>query len=58
MKKQNPEKKGKLLLYECVSVSSQKLLDESRLKEWDNYLQFGAVKVISRAEAEKLVDCT
>ena len=32
------------------------MLDASRLKEWNNYLSFGAAKIISAAEARQHVD--
>ena len=49
------EKRGKLLMYNKLSSDLQKLLDTSRLKEWNNYKKFGAAKIISRQEAERLV---
>ena len=48
------EKRRKLLVYHRLKEAHQKLLDESRLKERTNYLKLGAVKVISRAEADEL----
>jgi len=54
-KKKSLEKRGKLLVYQKLDKAHQVLLDASRLKEWDNYLKFGAVKVISKKEAEDLV---
>ena len=54
-KKKNLEKRGKLLIYQKLDHAHQKLLDESRLKEWNNYLKLGAVKVISKEEAEQIV---
>ena len=55
-KKKSLEKRGKLLIYDRLGAAHQKLLDESRFKEWDNYLKFGAVKIISEKEAMDLVD--
>ena len=55
MKKKSLEKRGKLIDYNKVDMAMQNLMKEARLKEWDNYLKFGAAKVISREEAEKLV---
>ena len=54
-KKQSLEKRGKLLVYNRLSEAHQRLLQESRLKEWQNYMKFGAVKVISRQEMERLI---
>ena len=42
-------------MYNKLSSDLQKLLDTSRLKEWNNYKKFGAAKIISRQEAERLV---
>lgn len=49
------EKRGKLLFYNKVSEGLQKLLDAARLKEWGNYKKYGAAKIISRQEAERIV---
>ena len=49
------EKRGKLLTYGRLSEDLQRLLDKSRLKEWNNYLSFGAARIISKAEAKQLV---
>ena len=50
------EKRGKLLKYDRVSPDLQKLLDKSRIKEWNNYLSFGATKLIKVEEANRLID--
>ena len=49
------EKRGKLSMYNRLGEDLQRLLDESRLREWSNYLDFGAAKIISDSEAERLV---
>ena len=32
------------------------MLDKSRLKEWNNYLSFGAAKIIKYQEAQRLIN--
>ena len=49
------EKRGKLLVYHKQDEATQKLLQASRKVEWDNYLKFSAVRVISSAEAADYV---
>ena len=49
------EKRGKLLTYNRLGEDLQRLLHKSRLKEWSNYLEFNAAKIISKSEAERLV---
>ena len=39
-------------MYDKVDQQMKKLLDASRLHEWQNYLKFDAVKVIDRSKAE------
>ena len=50
------EKRGKLLTYRRCDADTQSLLDKSRLKEWNNYLSFGAAKVISAQQAREYVE--
>ena len=38
-----------------VDQQMKKLLDASRLHEWQNYLTFDAVKVIDRSKAEEMI---
>ena len=55
-KKKSLEKRGKLINYNKVDTAIQKLMMEARLKEWNNYKSFKAVRVISEKEARDLVD--
>ena len=45
-----------MLIYNKLDKAIQNRLDEARRAEWENYVKFGAVKIISRREAEKLID--
>ena len=54
-KKKALEKPGELFVYSKLDAENQKLLDQSRLKEWQNYLKFKAVKVVSTRQSEELV---
>ena len=49
------EKRGKLLTYRHCTPEMQALLDKARVKEWSNYVSFGAAKLISAAEAKTLI---
>ena len=49
------EKRGKLLRYRHCSPELQALLDKARIKEWGNYVSFGAAKLISAARAKELI---
>ena len=42
-------------MYNKLEKAIQNHIDEARLAEWQNYLKFEAVKVISRKEAERLI---
>ena len=53
--KNNLEKAGKLLVYHKLDQAIQKHLDEARRSEWDNYMRFKAVRVITKREVEKLI---
>lgn len=44
------------MVYRNLDHAHQKWLDAARLKDWDNYLKFGAAKVISKPEAEEIVN--
>jgi len=55
-KKQALEKQGKLLKYGKQPIDVQKLLNESRLTEWNRYKKFEAVTVISEKEATQLIE--
>ena len=57
-KKENLQKRGKLLTYARLDRAMQSLVDQSRLSEWNNYLKFGATKVIPKSEAEELINKT
>ena len=50
-KMEHLRKRGKLLQYDKVTLEMQKLLDDSRLSEWSNHLEFEAVTVISSEDA-------
>ncbi len=43
------------MIYHRMDEAMQKLMMEARLKEWDNYKSFGAIKGISEHEARDLV---
>ena len=49
------EKRGKLLKYHHCTPEMQALLDAARVKEWANYVSFGAAKLIPAAEAKDLI---
>ena len=55
-RKKTLEKGGKLFVYDELDATHQMLLQESRLKEWASYKNFKAVSVISKKEAERLLD--
>ena len=50
------EKQGKLLVYSKCDEETQALLNISRKSEWDNYLKFNAVRVVSAEEAQAYLD--
>ena len=50
------EKQGKLLVYSKCDEETQALFNISRKAEWDNYLKFNAVRVISAEEAQTFLD--
>ena len=54
----NLEKNGKLLNYRNLDTRNKTLVDDARRKEWDNYLKFNAVKVITLDEANEIRDTT
>ena len=49
------EKRGKLIRYDKMDHTTQSLLNESRLVEWNRYLKYKAVTVISKAEGQRLI---
>ena len=55
-KKKNLGKAGRLLIYNKLDKAIQSHLDEARKAEWNNYVKFDAVKILTRKEAEKLID--
>ena len=55
-KKQNLEKRGKLLKYHNESETNQALLDRARGEEWNRYMKYNAVTPIPAEEAQRLID--
>ena len=43
------------MIYDKLDAAILAHLDESRRAEWDNYQKFGAVKIISKREVDRLV---
>ena len=57
-KKDDLQKRAKLLQFDDVTSEMHKFLDVSRLSEWNNYLKFEAVKLTLREDAERMLKNT
>ena len=49
------EKRGKLIRYDKADQKTQRGLDASRKKEWENWKRFNAASVISFAKGQELI---